>query len=155
MDLKDAEMSSFEEEFFKRLSIAHRIIESRNDPTFTHWANVLLSETLVISIDMVSQITRVSPKELHSRARILFPYNSWRTTIPVSYIPKMTERSSVASLFWYSTDDTLYSLPNSELPQYLYFLTRKLNAPDKHGQEGLMNISEINKLLPTKWREYL
>ena len=122
MVVNDIELASFDEEFYKRLAIANKIIEERNDPVFTHWANILLSDTLVISYGMVSKILRASESTLRFNAAHLLPYDSWRTTIPLSIIPDIAKRIDYSRhLFWYSDKDGVgeYRLPNSELPQYL------------------------------------
>lgn len=144
------------EEFFKRIAQAYQLIESRDDESFRYWSNVLLADAMLISIEMFSQIVRVT--ESHIAYQLTWGNNKYyqQRSFPISLIPNITRMMDTCKdLFWYTDKDNPneeYPMPSSELPQYLYFLMKKLNTPERTNG---YDTKEINAMLPDKWRKLL
>ena len=144
------------EDFYKRIAQAYELIESRDDESFRYWSNVLLADAMLISVEMFSRIVRIPETRIFSQ----LAYGNYKyvrqRSFPIALIPNITNMiGEVKDLFWYADKDDPnqeYPLPSSELPQYLYFLMKKLNTPERTNG---YDTKEINSMLPDKWRKFL
>jgi hypothetical protein len=142
-------------DFYQRLVTANKLIEAQDNIEFTYWANVLLSDTLLISTEMLSHITRVPEVDiLYQWIRVDKGLYHGSRTFLLSRIPHLMKGIDAGvELFWYKdADDPTreYPVPKSELPQYLWFLITHMHRAE---QEKYFSVGEINKMLPNKWRK--
>lgn len=147
MDIEDTE-------FLKRLAQANAAINKWSDtPELVSRMNIILSDAMVISTVMLANIIRTPARMINNQ---LLKENSPYATInvfPLSAIPDVVRNiDSSRELFWYSDGTQLYPMSKLNIPQYLYFLSRNMSTPEK--DKGL-NVIQIKKLLPDKWRENL